>query len=175
MKLKHFDIDGQARFITFCTHNQLPLLSDNKIRRIILDIILDAKKQYGFKLIAYVLMPEHVHLILIPNENSKVGHIIGEIKRLSSKKIHKYLILQKSKLIKKLTVIRNGAERFVFWRKRCYDHNCRSEESLWEKVNYCHNNPVKRGLVQSPEKWQWSSYQYYRCNEVSPLNIDIIG
>ncbi len=174
MKLKHFDINGQARFITFCTHNQLPILSDNKIRRIIRDEILNARKHYGFKLIAFVLMPEHVHLVIIPTDKSKVGRIIGDIKRLSSKRIHKYIIHKKSSLIRKLTVIRNKVERFVFWQRRCYDHNCRSEESSWEKVNYCHNNPVKRGLVQSPEKWQWSSYQYYMCNEISSQDIGII-
>ncbi len=134
MRLKHFDNFGHARFITFNTHNKLPLLTNDLYRNIVIDEINHARSKYGFRIIAYVLMPEHVHLVLIPADNSRVGYIIGDIKRLSSKRIHKYLIVQKSNLIEKLTVIRNSVERFAFWQRRCYDHNCRTEESLWEKV-----------------------------------------
>ena len=62
---------------------------------------------------------------------------------------------------------------FVFWQRRCYDHNCRSTESVWKKVNYCHNNPVKRGLVSEPDNWIWSSYRYYAGYKQVVLEMDI--
>jgi putative transposase len=172
MKLKHFDISGYARFVTFCTHKKLPLLTNDVFRKIIIDAIDNMRHKYAIRLIAYVIMPEHVHLVILPSANSELGMIIGEIKRVSSKQIHNYLKLNKSNLIKKLTVIRNHVERFAFWQRRCYDHNCRTEKSTWEKVNYCHNNPVRASLVKSPELWKWSSYGWYNGDKDVVLKID---
>jgi putative transposase len=44
-----------------------------------------------------------------------------------------------------------------FWQKRCYDHNCRTNETVLENIKYCHKNPVTRGLVKDPGDWQWSA------------------
>ena len=162
MKLKHFDHDGRARFITFCAHKRLPIITNNRFRQIIVDSIDRVRTVSSFSLLAYVIMPEHVHLVLHPAEETRVGEIVGEIKRSSALQIHQILLAGQSDLEKRLTVVRNGASRFVFWQRRCYDHNCRSEASTWEKVEYCHSNPVNRGLVSSPEDWYWSSYRWYQ-------------
>ncbi len=175
MKLKHYDNLNQARFITFCTHQSMPLITNNKYRQIVIDSIKAAKNKLHFKLIGYVLMPEHVHLVILPDQGTRAGAIIGEIKQVSSKKIHEILDTSKSPLLEKLTVRRNHLMRFTFWQRRCYDHNCRDEESMWEKVNYCHNNPVKRGLVKSPLDWRWSSYRYYNGYDDYMLEMDNIG
>jgi len=174
MNLKHYDNEGQARFITFCTHRRLPLLTNNVFRKNIIESIVITRNKYEFKLIAYVIMPEHVHLIILPKQGISVSSIIGEIKRVSAKNIHRILIERDSPLISKLTVIRNRAERFAFWQRRCYDHNCRSEKSMWEKVEYCHNNPVKRGLVKTADAWQWSSYRWYQGQRDVLLEMDIL-
>jgi len=175
MNLKHYNNDGRARFITFCTHRRLPLLTNNVFRKAVIESMEIVKNKYGFKLIAYVIMPEHVHVIILPNQTTSVGIIVGEIKRISAKMIHKILIERDSSLITKLTVIRNRMERFAFWQRRCYDHNCRSEKSLWEKIEYCHNNPVKRGLVKTADAWQWSSYKWYQGQREDLLEIDLLS
>lgn len=63
--------------------------------------------------------------------------------------------------LKKLTVVRNRIERFALWQRRCYDYNCQTIKSMWDKIYYCHNNPVVRGLVKDPGDWQYSSYNWY--------------
>ena len=63
-------------------------------------------------------------------------------------------------------------EKRVFWQKRCYDHNCRTLETTLEKISYCHNNPVRRGLVAEPGDWRWSSYNCYQGVEDVPLTVD---
>lgn len=68
MKLKHFDHDGRARFITFPTHRNLPILTNNLFREIIVEETIAVCRQLGIRLLAYVVMPEHVHLVLIPPE-----------------------------------------------------------------------------------------------------------
>ena len=117
-------------------------------------------------------MPEHVHLVLIPSLNNSVGTILGEIKETSSGRIHLLLEKANSPLISRLTKIRNRLPRFVFWQAGCYDHTCRSEEAMWEKINYCHNNPVRRGFVKSPLDWPWSSYRYYHGYDGYKLKMD---
>jgi putative transposase len=172
MRLKHYDHDGRARFITFCTHRKIPLLTNNKFREIIIDSIKEARINHDFKLLGYVIMPEHIHIVLLPAIQVKVGPLIGDIKKSSSKKIHRLLQDGGSNMIKRLTVFRNGEHRFALWQRRCYDHNCRTEESVLEKINYCHNNPVKRGFVKSPRDWQWSSYRWYEGFKDVVLDLD---
>jgi putative transposase len=65
------------------------------------------------------------------------------------------------------------SERFAFWQRRFYDHNCRTEKSVIEKINYCHNNPVRSGLTETPAEWRWSSYRWY--NELKGVEIAIDG
>jgi putative transposase len=120
-------------------------------------------------------MPNHVHLVLIPSIGSKIGPIIGEIKRISARQIHQWLKSFGSDLLPRLHVTRRGALKFAFWQKRCFDHNCRSEEVVWTKVKYCHNNPVKWGLVRTPGDWKWSSYACYFGKSDVVLKVDFEG
>jgi putative transposase len=104
---------------------------------------------------------------------TKIGEIVGEIKRLSAKEIHKMLNQHNSDLIPKLTKMRNGINKFTLWQRRCYDHNCRTDSSVWEKVEYCHNNPVRRGLVCEPSQWKWSSYGCFAGERDVKIKIDV--
>lgn len=143
------------------------------MRQIIADCINDARNAHGFQLLGYVIMPEHVHLVLVPRINTRAGPIIGDIKREASLLIHQLLNDNDSHLLHTFLVVRNGVERFALWQRRCFDHNCRTDEAVWTRVRYCHNNPVIRGLVDSPEKWRWGSYRWYYGERNVPLTIDI--
>ena len=173
MKLRHYDHDGRARFITFCTHKKIPLLTNNRFRKIFINALSDIRIRYELKLLGYVIMPDHVHLVVVPPEEIKLGLVIGELKMQSSKEIHELLKRTNSIIMRRLIAQRDGRQLFVFWQRRCYDHNCRNTESVWEKVNYCHNNPVRKGLVARPEDWIWSSYRFYAGYNDAVLKMDI--
>jgi len=173
MRLKHFDHDGRARFVTFCTHKRIPVLTNDIYRKSVIRAIESVRTEFGFTILGYVIMPEHIHLVIVPRIDTKVGEIVGEIKRLSAKEIHKILEQQSNNLLSKLLVSRNGIEKFALWQRLCYDHNCRSDSAVWEKVEYCHNNPVKRGLVGEPYQWKWSSFNSYAGKQGVPLAIDL--
>jgi putative transposase len=172
MKLKHYDHDGRARFVTFCTHQRIPALTNDVFRAEIVSAISAAQETHRMSLVAYVIMPEHVHLVLVLDEDTKLGTMVGDIKRLSSRVIHEWLVRSNSAILGKLTVTRDGVRRFALWQRRCYDHNVRSEESLCSKVEYCHNNPVARRLVRRAEDWRWSSCQFYAGVSEVPLKMD---
>ena len=105
-------------------------------------------------------MPEHVHLVLLPPEGMRLGLVIREIKSRSAKRYFA------------VTDVAPQGQKHVSGQRRCYDHNCRSIESVREKVRYCHNNPVARGLVNAPGDWEWSSYNWYRGRRDVPLTVD---
>ena len=181
MKLKHYDHDGRARFITFGTHKRIPVLTNTPFRKVILETLEEIRISYNLYLLGYVIMPEHIHLVVVPPKELKLGQVIGELKRISSKRIHEMLrlyptqrvgFLENSDLIKRLNVVRNGKQRFALWQRRCFDHNCRSDKSVWEKIEYCHKNPVTRGLVRHMEDWRWSSYGWYKGKQDVPLKMD---
>ncbi len=173
MKLKHYDNDGRARFVTFCTHRRLPLLTNRRFRRIVVEAIDEHCAAHGFSVLGYVIMPEHVHLVLWPPEVMAVGSVVGEIKRSAAKEILNHLDAADSRVLNQLMVMRSSVSRRVVWQRRCYDHNCRSESSVWDKVEYCHRNPVERGLVRKAEDWEWSSCRWYAGHRDVPLQMDL--
>lgn len=159
-KLKHFDNTGTARFITFICYRKEPSLVDDLAKQILIRFIDQTRQKYKFKLLGYVIMPDHVHLVLHPLDGTPMGTVIGEIKSLSAREWFKD---------KKFGTFKG---RRVFWQKRCYDHNCRTAEDVLDKIKYCHNNPVRRGLVQAPQNWEWSSCNWYLGKREVPLQMD---
>jgi len=101
------------------------------------------RRWYRFQVVGYVVMPEHVHLLMSEPERSNLATALQALKRRSSSRIRKQA----------------GCRRV--WQKRYYDFNVFSARKRTEKLRYMHRNPVKRGLVQNPEDWAWSSYRHY--------------
>lgn len=101
------------------------------------------RKRCRFLLLGYVVMPEHVHLV------------ISEPERFSPSKLMQVL---KQRVSANLAAIHPGR---AFWQRRFYDFNVWSERKLSEKLDYIHGNPIKRGLVEHPRDWPWSSWSNY--------------
>lgn len=173
MNLRHYDHDGRARFVTYNAHRGIPVLTSAVINDMVVAAIFSVCRARDVRLLAYVVMPEHVHMVLVPPIHAKLGKLVGEMKFSSAMRIHEFLIARQSPWLDRLQAVRNGKEKFCLWQRRCYDRNCRTEKEVWEKVNYCHNNPVKRGLVTQPEDWRWSSYCYYQRTDNVLLEIDV--
>jgi len=159
--LRHYDGLGAARFITFSCHRRLKLLTDPFAADAVASRLLAARAKFGFDLLAYVIMPNHVHLVINPRDGTKAGAVIGHVKFTSAHRILSKWKATHHPLLPALRVERDGELRLAFWQRRCYDHNCRTEASVMEKIEYCHNNPVKWGLVDDPSAWKWSSFQWY--------------
>lgn len=172
--LRYYDHDGRVRFITFSCHERLPILTNNVFREIVARSIDDARARYGFKLLAYVIMPEHVHVVIWPRTESKVGTVVGWMKQEAARGIAKLLREVRSPLLDRLEVTRDRVKKLALWQRRCFDHNCRDAASMWEKVEYCHKNPVKRGLVRDPSRWLFSSFNWYQGVLNVPLRIDAV-
>ncbi|MCP4568870.1 MAG: hypothetical protein GY841_14945 [FCB group bacterium] len=89
-RLKHFDNLGTARFITISCFRRLRLLLEDHTKILFLEELAAARNRHKFKLYAYVIMPDHVHLVIYPSSAMSVGPVIGEIKAKSARKILDY-------------------------------------------------------------------------------------
>ena len=168
-KLRHYDDEGTARFVTFNTYRDGNYLLEAGVPELFLKQLADARSKHNLKLFGYVIMPNHVHLVLLSPPGTKLGLVIGEVK---SKMAREYF----AGIGRPQLAVGNSQKvQRVFWQKRCYDHNCRSTAVVKEKIEYCHSNPVRGGLVGSPGDYTWSSYNWYMGKNDVPLDMDECG
>ena len=121
----------------------MPLLRTPTARDAFLRILKEVRDEFDFALLGYVVMPEHVHLLM---SEPNVGDPSSAMKAL-----------------KERTARELGEMRL--WQQRFYDFNVHSSDKKNEKLNYMHFNPVKRGLVETPDDWRWSSCRFYTKGE----------
>ena len=171
-QLKHYDNLGTARFITFSCAHRWKLLTDSTVISIVLDEIDRGRMKHDLTLLAYVIMPNHVHLVIHPRDPVSIGSVIGEIKSRSAKRVFALWRAQNNALLNRLVHARPDDGHPSLWLPKCYDHNCRTVETIREKIVYCHNNPVKAGLAESPGEWKWSSFNWYYTGKSGPLVMD---
>jgi len=139
--LKRYQKTRQSHFVTFCCYHRCKLLTTDESRRTFEAALERVRSTYKLRVYAYVIMPEHVHLLLSEPERGILSDALKSLKQGVSRR-----------LIGKAQ---------HFWQKRYYDFNIRNYPQFIEKVKYIHRNPVKRGLCERPEDWEWSSFRHY--------------
>ena len=170
-RLRHYDEPGQAHELTFSCYRGLQLLNSATCCTLLSQAIQRGITKQGFELIAFVYMPEHVHLIVYPVvPSATVARLLFAIKRPVSTRIKQHLLENDAQLVQKLTIReRPGKRTFRFWQEGAgYDRNIVSIKTLRAAIDYVHNNPVRRGLCDSPGDWKWSSWRYYFAPERWP-------
>ena len=128
------------------------------------DAIDRATQRHIYRLVAFVYMPEHVHLLVAPGSGaSSVSQLLRAIKRPFSYRIKQLLELSKSTLLDQLTIRqRPGVETFRYWQEGPgYDRNLAHGQTLLAAIDYIHLNPVRRGMVDHSVDWNWSSARWY--------------
>ncbi len=158
MGVRRYDIVGQARSLTFSCYRRVGLLSDSQTRDAFVEHLEVQRVRLGFDVIAWVVMPEHVHVVVVPGDG-EVSPIMRGVKQGFGRRMIKRWRDRDEPVIGSLTDS-DGIVRF-WQRGGGYDRNVRDLDELCEKVNYIHQNPVKRGLVERSEDWKWSSARDY--------------
>jgi putative transposase len=151
-RLKRYQTEGNYHFLTFSCYHRLPYLNDDRSRIAFLTTLERLRQRHQFFLFGYVLMPEHVHLLLTEPKLQPLATTLSVLKR------------ETSKLLK--------GDRLQFWQSRYYDFNVFTHRKWIEKLRYIHRNPVERGLVEKPEDWPWSSYKHWATGEPGRIEIE---
>ena len=156
--LKRYQESKQSHFLTFSCHGrqqkfQGPCLCDLFVR-----CLEQTRVRFGMRVYGFVVMPEHVHLLVSEPEEDSLASAVQSLKLAVAKRAP--------------AISRSVLAAPPFWHKRYYDHNIPDHETFMEKLRYIHRNPVMRGLVEKPEDWAWSSFRHYANGEAGVVEIE---
>jgi len=141
---------GEFHFVTFSCYSRRPYLSTPSAAELFEDALERVRQRYLFAVAGYVVMPEHVHLLVNEPRRGLLSTVIKALKLSVS--------------------LRSG--RRPFWQAHYYDFNVSSHEKFVEKLRYIHRNPIHRGLAAQPEDWKWSSFRHYQTGIRGTVEIE---
>jgi putative transposase len=150
--LKRFHEFGQTHFVTFCCYRRRPSFTAASNKRTFEDALERVRRKFTLCVYGYVVMPEHVHLLISEPQRSTLADALKSLKQGVARRLI------------------GNAEHF--WQKRYYDFNIRNHRQFVEKLRYIHRNPQKRGLCEHPEEWAWSSFRHYATGEKGRVEIE---
>jgi putative transposase len=150
--LKRYQQAESLHFITFSCYRRQPFLADPSSKSLVEEILERTRSRHNARIYAYVLMHEHVHLLMNEPPTILVANFLKSLKQETSKKLK--------------------GDRKQFWQARYYDRNIRGPEELSDVMQYIHQNPVKRGLVGEPQHYPWSSCHHYLTGEPGTVEIE---
>jgi putative transposase len=152
--LQRFQQTKQFHFVTFSCYGRQPFLRTPEAKDAVERVLEKTRKRQGLCIGGYVLMPEHVHLLTNEPTEGTLASFIQIVKQLSSREL-------------------KAADQKQFWQHRYYDFNVSPHgDKYMEKLQYIHRNPVKRGLVDRPEEYRWSSFLHHATGEVGAVEIE---
>jgi len=166
--LKRYYGAGDLHFITCSCYRRQPLLGTARRRDLLLTVLEQVRKRYEFVVVGYVIMPEHIHLLISEPQKKNPSTVMQALKLGFARRV-----------LAQARRRRNPSQANLFdhapqhiWQKRFYDFNVWTEHKRIEKLRYMHRNPVTRGLVASPELWRWSSFRDYFLGETGRVTVN---
>ena len=172
--LKRYYGRGDLHFLTFSCYRRLPLLGSMAARNTFVGALQVVQKRYQFLLIGYVVMPDHVHLLVSEPKKCTPSEMLKVLKQRVSRDLRRRKRRPISAAQLRLPFMQEPTELRRFWQPRFYDFNVYSAKKRREKLEYMHANPVKRGLVKDPGAWKWSSFRFYARREGCLIPMDVV-
>jgi len=157
---------NHLHFITCSCYRRLPLFRSAPSRDMFLAVLEATRQRYRFVVVGYVVMPEHVHLLISEPEVGTPSTVMQVLKQRTAR-----ALLPKQKPCDP-SPFENSPDCPSFWQTRFYDFNVWTNRKRVEKLDYMHFNPVKRGLVAEPGDWNWSSERFYRLDELGAVRVN---
>ena len=160
-------------FITSTTVQWLPVFTSDKYFRLFINSLKYCQKYKDLKIYAYVILDNHFHMIVSANN---LSNTIQSLKRFTAQNIISLAEKQsKEWLLNQLSYYKKGHKlncRHQIWQEGFYPEYIMSDKMLFQKINYIHNNPVKRGYVDKPEYWKYSSARNIILDDHSIIELD---
>jgi putative transposase len=184
-RLKRIHESGQTHFLTFSCYQRRPFLNAIKSRLVFESALERVRLRFSLRVSGYVVMPEHVHLLISEPDGASFKPSSGLSGRVSKPDGAPFkpssglsggesprTLADAIKSLKQGVSRRLIGEADHFWQKRYYDLNVRDHSQFMEKLRYIHRNPVKRGLCERPEEWRWSSFRHYATGIEGRVQIE---
>jgi putative transposase len=172
-RCKRYNIPHHTHYLTCSCFHRQPFLSKDRTRRWLVEAILVARQTHAFHIYAWVFMPEHIHLLIHPlREHYDISLILDSIKLPVARKARAFILRNAPGFLPHMQTATNDA--LHFWQAGGgYDRNTYTEDELFEKIHYIHQNPVRRKLVTRAIDWPWSSAADYAHLRRGPLPVTI--
>ena len=163
---------NHLHFVTCSCYRRLPLFASARSRNLFVKILGEVRDRYGFLLAGYVVMPEHIHLLISEPGRGTPSTVVQVLKQRVSRRLRRKP--RKKAVSQQLRLPFRDAHDFLpqFWQPRFYDFNLWSQGKFVEKLQYMHMNPLKRKLVAHPKDWPWSSFSFYASKDSGLVRID---
>jgi putative transposase len=167
--LKRYYGSNDLHFITFSCYRRRQFLAKPSRRDMFLRALEKIASDYQLTIVGYVVMPEHVHLLVSEPERENLSTVIKALKQSVARRVKRQW---RRKIAQQGLFPDSIPERF--WQARFYDFNVWTEKKRVEKLRYIHRNPVTRGLVQTADEWRWSSFRFYAFGEKGVVTVNAI-
>jgi len=170
---RRYNEPNQPRELTFSCYRGFPYLARDRTREWFREALENARTEFGFQLWAYVVMPEHIHLLLNPGATpERMSRFLQAVKESVARQAIRHLKAKAPEWLARITVREGARLRHRFWQPGGgYDRNVRGIAALRAMIDYIHANPVRRGLVAKPEDWEWSSARWFAG--IRPVKIEM--
>ncbi|KPU26426.1 hypothetical protein TR13x_10125 [Caloranaerobacter sp. TR13] len=142
--MKRYYEDNMCYFITTVTHNRKEIFNDKIACELFIVVVTYLKYIYDFNVYGFVIMPDHVHIIIHPCANKNISEIMKRIKGNFSRMYNK--------------IYDNHGQ---IWQRKFYDNAIRNPNQIIKTIEYIHNNPIRSNLVNRVDEYVYSSYMYY--------------
>lgn len=175
MHLPRYQIQGHVYYITIVTYGRLPIFTRPSFVIPLIDSLNFYRYKLQFKVIGYVIMPDHVHIIIWPFGTPTISEIMRDFKKFTAIRLIRQA--EAEGLTEWIAAFQRAGDETgrgdnKVWQDSYWDKNIYSEHFLRQKLNYVHRNPVRAGLVEQPEMYPYSSYRNYVSGDQSLIEID---
>ena len=161
-KWSNLNLPGALHFVTGNFIDRIPFFAQDSCCQVFIDNLATLLSEWPCKLIAYVLMPDHTHLIVNPRDG-RIKEFTGKLKSLSAKDI--------VQATHGINFKQDSEGSFHVWQESFKAIPLWSAWMIWQKINYIHANPVKAGLVGSAKEYRWSSFRAFYSGSEEPLRL----
>jgi putative transposase len=157
---------GGTFFFTVVTYRRRQILTQPDSRLILREVISEVRQEYPFIVVAWVLLPDHLHCIwTLPEGDGDFSKRWGLIKAGFSRKV--------KPLLHRTALMTDSKERHrenTIWQRRFWEHQIRDDEDLLRHLDYIHYNPVKHAMATNPADWPYSTFHRYVTNGLYTAN-----
>jgi putative transposase len=172
---KRYRIEGSIFYITSNIYSRLQIFTRPSFIIPIIDSLNYYRYQYACKLIGYVIMPDHIHLVLWPQDSKIVTDFMRDFKRFTSGRITRQAKVEgKIEWVSQFEQAGSTTDRaeHKVWQDSFWEQCIYTEDFPRQKLNYIHLNPVRAGIVKDAAEYPYSSYRNYYLGDKQLIEID---
>jgi len=172
--LTRYEGERRPRFLTCSCFQNQPFFRSERTCLWFIEALELARTTHKFHLWAYVIMPTHVHLLIVPmHESSTIPEILRTLKQSVARRAISWVRAHAPEFLPRMADVHRSGTSHRFWQRGGgYDRNLTTDFATWKAIDYIHLNPVEAGLCQRMLDWPWSSAAVHEKVPNPPITID---